>query len=168
MQELLWSPYKINKGGYSLLFLRPVTLREANAFVAQHHRHHAPVTGCRFAIGASDGEKLVGVTIAGRPVSRYLDDGYTLEVTRLCTDGTKNACSILYAAVWRAARAMGYRKAVTYILESESGVSLRAAGWQCRGRAGGLQWTGKRKPAPNQYPAEMKLRYEKEIAASRG
>ena len=112
-----------------MLFLRPVTLREANAFVAQYHRHHAPVTGCRFAIGASDGEKLVGVAIAGRPVSRYLDDGYTLEVTRLCTDGAKNACSILYAAVWRAARAMGYRKAITYILESESGVSLRAAGW---------------------------------------
>lgn len=151
-----------------MLVLKPVTLREANAFVAQYHRHHPPVTGCRFAIGVVQGEKLVGVAIAGRPVSRYLDDGYTLEVTRLCTDGTRNACSILYAAVWRAARAMGYRKAVTYILESENGVSLRAAGWECRGRAGSLQWTGKRKPALNQYPAELKLRYEKEIAVSKG
>lgn len=100
-------------------------------------------------------------------MSRYLDDGYTLEVTRLCTDGTKNACSFLYAAVWRAARAMGYRKAITYILESESGVSLRAAGWQCRGQAGGLQWTGQRKPKGNRYPAQMKQRFEKEATGTR-
>ncbi len=151
-----------------MLVLRPVTLREANAFVAQYHRHHGPVVGHKFSIGVADGEKLVGVAIAGRPVSRYLDDGYTLEVTRLCTDGTPNACSKLYNAVWRAAKAMGYRKAITYILESESGASLRAAGWKCRGLAGGLQWTGKRKPAHIKYPAEMKIRYEKEITAAKG
>ena len=97
--------------------LIPVSLAEANAFVAQHHRHHKPVTGHKFSIGCTADGQLVGVAIVGRPVSRYLDDGQTLEVNRLCTDGTKNACSMLYAAAWRAARAMGYRKMITYILE---------------------------------------------------
>lgn len=143
-----------------LLRLCPVSLKEANSFVALHHRHHKPVVGHKFSIGCTDGNKLVGVAIVGRPVSRYLDDGNTLEVNRLCTDGTKNACSILYAAAWRAARAMGYHKIITYILESESGTSLKAAGWKCAGRAGGLRWTGKRKPKEDLYPAQMKLRYE--------
>lgn len=107
-----------------MLELIPMTLREANAFVEQHHRHHKPVVGHKFSIGVSDGEKVVGVAIVGRPVGRFLDDGWTLEVTRLCTDGTHNACSMLYAAAWRAARAMGYRRVVTYILESETGASL--------------------------------------------
>lgn len=150
-----------------MLCLKPITLKEANAFVELHHRHHGSVVGHKFSIGVTDGEKLVGVVIAGRPVSRYLDDGYTLEINRLCTDGAPNACSLLYAAAWRAARAMGYRRAITYILESESGVSLRAAGWQCKGRAGGLRWTGTRKPAKDKYPAELKLRYEKEAPPPR-
>jgi hypothetical protein len=80
---------------------------------------------------------------------------------RLCTDGTKNACSFLYSAASRAAKALGYNKIITYILASESGISLKAAGWKCAGLAGGLFWTGKRKPKAEQYPAEMKLRYEK-------
>ncbi len=108
----------------------PMTLREANAYVEQNHRHHGPVAGHKYSIGLSDGEKIVGVAIVGRPVSRHLDDGWTLEVNRLCTDGTKNACSMLYAAAWRAARAMGYKRLITYILESENGASLRAAGWK--------------------------------------
>ena len=91
----------------------------------------------------------------------YLDDGWTLEVNRLCTTGEKNACSILYAASARAAKAMGYRKIITYTLDSESGSSLRAAGWNCAGLAGGKCWTGSRKPASALYPAQMKLRYEK-------
>jgi hypothetical protein len=103
---------------------------------------------------------VAGVAIAGRPVSRYLDDGFTLEVTRLCTCGAKNACSMLYAAAWRAARAMGYRKMITYILESESGASVKAAGFKCAGKAGGLQWTGARRSAAQKYPQEMKRRYE--------
>jgi len=144
----------------SALSLRPVSLKEANAYVQQHHRHHKPVTGHKFSIGCTDGEKLVGVAIVGRPVSRYLDDGWTLEVNRLCTDGTKNACSMLYAAAWRAARAMGYHKIITYTLESEPGTSLKAAGWHCAGKAGGLRWTGKRQPENDLYPAEMKLRWE--------
>ena len=140
----------------------PITLKEANQFVYDHHRHHGPVTGHKFSIAVSDGEKIIGVVIVGRPVSRYLDDGWTLEVTRLCTDGTRNACSMLYAAAWRAARAMGYKRLITYILESETGTSLRAAGWRCVGQAGGLRWTGKRRPEVDLYPAQMKLRFEKE------
>ncbi len=140
----------------------PMTLKEANAFVEQHHRHHKPVVGHKFSIGCTDGKEIVGVAIVGRPVSRHLDDGWTLEVNRLCTDGTHNACSMLYAAAWRAARAMGYKRLVTYILDSESGVSLRAAGWKCIGQAGGLRWTGKRRPEVDLYPAQMKIRWEKE------
>lgn len=138
----------------------PVSLAEANQFVREHHRHHGPVVGHKFSIGASDGERIVGVCIVGRPVSRYLDDGLTLEVTRLCTDGTRNACSMLYAAAWRASRAMGYKRLVTYILDTENGASLRAAGWKCVGQAGGLRWTGKRKPEVDLCPAQMKMRYE--------
>lgn len=93
-----------------MLEICPVSLKEANAFVAENHRHHKPVTGHKFSIACADGEKIVGVAIVGRPVSRHLDDGWTLEVNRLCTDGTRNACSMLYAAAWRAVRAMGYRK----------------------------------------------------------
>ena len=139
----------------------PVSLAEANEFVLEHHRHHKPVVGHKFSIGCTDGEKIVGVAIVGRPVSRFLDDGLTLEVTRLCTDGTRNACSMLYAAAWRAARAMGYKKVITYILESENGASVKAAGFKCVGEAGGLRWTGKRKPSVDLCPAQMKLRFER-------
>lgn len=142
------------------LELVPMTLKEANAYVQQYHRHHKPVTGHKFSIGCSDGEKIVGVAIVGRPVSRYLDDGWTLVVNRLCTDGSKNACSMLYAAAWRAARAMGYKKLITYILQSEPGTSLKAAGWKCVGEAGGERWTGKRRPGVDLYPAQMKLKFE--------
>lgn len=145
-----------------MLELVPITLKEANAFVLQNHRHHKPVAGHKFSIAACDGEKIVGVAIIGRPVSRHLDNGLTLEVNRLCTDGTKNACSFLYAAAWRAARNMGYKKLVTYILKSESGASLKAAGWKCIGECGGLRWTGKRRPEIDLYPAQMKLRFEVE------
>ena len=144
-----------------MLTLTPVSLAEANAFVAQHHRHHKPVIGHKFSIGCTADGRLVGVAIVGRPVSRYLDNGLTLEVNRLCTDGTKNACSMLYAAAWRAARAMGYEKIITYTLDTENGASLRAAGWTCAGLAGGKRWTGSRRPAADLYPAQMKYRYEK-------
>lgn len=145
-----------------MLSIVPVTLREANAFVTQHHRHHKPVVGHKFSVACSEGIKIVGVAIAGRPVSRHLDDGLTLEITRVCTDGTRNACSILYGAVWRAARAMGYKKVITYILESENGSSVKAAGYKCVGQAGGLRWTGKRRPEVDLYPAQLKLKFEKE------
>lgn len=145
------------------LRLTPVSLSQANEFVKAHHRHHKAVAGHKFSIGCSFGNQLVGVAIVGRPVSRYLDDGRTLEVNRLCTVGTKNACSFLYAASARAAKAMGYSKIITYILESEIGKSLKAAGWVCAGLAGGRQWTGARKPPVPIYPQEMKLRYEKNL-----
>jgi hypothetical protein len=147
-----------------LLTLTPINLKTANAFVQQYHRHHKPTRGHKFSIGVSESGALVGVAICGRPVARRLDDGYTLEVNRLCTNGTPNACSILYAAVYRAARAMGYTKVVTYILDTESGVSLKAAGYVCEGRAGGLEWNGERKPKmANQYPYQMKTRWVKKI-----
>ena len=146
-----------------MLSLIPVSLKDANAFVKNHHRHHTPTTGHKFSIGCECDGQLVGVVIAGRPVSRYLDDGRTLEVNRLCTTGERNACSILYAAAARAAKAMGYRKIITYTLDTEPGTSLRAAGWVCMGRAGGKRWTGKRCPAVDLCPPQMKLRYEKRL-----
>lgn len=131
--------------------------------MALHHRHHKPAVGHKFSIGCEADGELVGVVIAGRPVSRHLNDGTTLEVTRLCTDGTKNACSFLYGAAARAAKEMGYARIITYTLDTENGANLRASGWNCQGKAGGLQWTGKRKPGTQLYPAQMKLRYEKKL-----
>lgn len=107
----------------------PITFREACAFVAQLHRHNKPPRGHKFSIGLKDGEKLVGVAMAGRPVARHFDDGLTLEVNRTCTDGTRNANSMLYGAIWRAAKAMGYQRCITYTQADETGASLRAAGW---------------------------------------
>jgi hypothetical protein len=138
----------------------PVDFAEANAFVAQYHRHHKPMPGAKFSIGVSDGEKIVGVAMVGRPVSRMLDDGWTLEVNRVATDGTKNACSILYAAAWRAARAMGYKKLITYILDTEPGTSLSAAGWKCLGRAGGGEWNCKSRPRVDKHPTQGKIKWE--------
>ena len=108
----------------------PCTFAEAKAFVAAWHRHHKAPAGGKFTLGVSDGDKLVGVAVTGRPGNRISDDGLTLEVTRVATDGTPNACSVLYAACWRAAKAMGYHATITYTLESEGGASLRAAGWR--------------------------------------
>ena len=99
----------------------PLHLRQANEFVAKYHRHNLPVTGCKFSVGAAVEGKLVGVAIAGRPVARRLDDGKTLEVLRVCTDGTRNANSFLYGRVKRTAQWMGYEKVITYTLEEESG-----------------------------------------------
>jgi len=108
----------------------PVTFAQACQFVADWHRHHnRPPRGHKFSIGVADGDVLVGVAIVGRPVARHLDDGQTLEITRVATDGARNACSLLYAAAWQAAKAIGYRKLVTYTQDGESGASLRAAGW---------------------------------------
>jgi hypothetical protein len=107
----------------------PLSLKDANDFVATLHRHHKKTQGHKWSIGLDKEGKLVGVAITGRPVSRASDDGFTLEVTRLCTDGTENACSMLYGACARVAKNMGYTKIQTYILESEPGTSLKAAGW---------------------------------------
>ncbi len=109
--------------------IEPITFKEACSFVAQHHRHNKPPRGHKFSISLRNAGDLVGVAMAGRPVARHLDDGLTIEVNRTCTDGTRNANSMLYGAVWRAAKAMGYRRCITYTQAGESGASLRAAGF---------------------------------------
>jgi len=140
----------------------PITQKEAKEFVRRHHRHHKPPVGSVFQTACSNGKKIVGVAIVGRPVARMLQDGWTLEVLRLCTDGIKNACSILYAAAWRAARALGYKKLITYILESENGSSLKAAGFKCVGECGGGTWNRKDRPRVDMHPTQRKIRFEKE------
>ena len=112
------------------LQLVPVTFAEACGFVAMWHRHHAPPVGHKFSVGVAAGGVLVGVAMLGRPVARHLDDGRTLEVNRTATDGHPHANSMLYGAAWRAAKALGYRRLVTYTQAGESGASLRAAGWR--------------------------------------
>ena len=119
-----------------MLSITPINLKEANEFVRLYHRHLPYVkVGYKFAVAASDLEGVVrGVAIIGRPIARRQDDGWTLEVNRCCTDGAKNACSMLYGAAWRAARALGYLRLITYTLSSEGGASLRGAGWRCLGQ----------------------------------
>lgn len=143
------------------LHVCPLPLDEANAFVAQHHRHHQPVVGHKFSIGVADDQGTVrGVAIIGRPVARSLDDGLTLEVTRVATDGTPNACSALYAAAWRAAKAMGYRRIGTYTLATEPGTSLRAAGWRIVHEVTGRSWDCPSRPRVDKHPTQGKLRWE--------
>jgi hypothetical protein len=108
----------------------PITLRQASDFISQHHRHNKPPRGWKFGIGLELEGQLIGVATAGRPVARHYDDGLTLEVNRTCTDGTPNANSKLYGAIWRAAKAMGYRRCITYTQADETGASLRAVGWR--------------------------------------
>jgi hypothetical protein len=143
-----------------MLEIVPCELSEANAFVSQHHRHHGPVVGHKFSLAVSDGEKVRGVAIVGRPCSRMLQDGETLEVTRVATDGAINACSALYSACWRAARAMGYRRLVTYILAEELGTSVRAAGWQQVGATRAESWNRKTRPRVDRHPTQSKIRFE--------
>ena len=143
--------------------LRPITLRAARRFVAAHHRHHDAPQGGKFALAAWSGEQLVGVAIVGRPVSRMLDNGLTAEVIRVATDGTRNACSFLYARAKRAAQAMGYRKVLTYTLEEESGASLRAVGWERVGVAGGGSWSVPSRPREDKHPTQRKIRWECEL-----
>lgn len=138
----------------------PVTLAEANAFVAKHHRHHRPVRGCVCCIGAECNGAVVGVVIVGRPVARMLDDGDTAELLRVCSDGTRNACSFLLGAARRAVGALGYSKAITYTLSDESGVSLNAAGWMRVGPAGGGSWSRAERPRIDRHPLQAKIRWE--------
>lgn len=129
-----------------MLTITPINLDEANAFVAYHHRHHKPVPGAKFCIAVSEDNVVRGVAIVGRPVARMSDTGFTLEVNRCCTDGARNACSMLYGAAWRAAKALGYLRLITYTLPEEGGASLRASGWSCIGKRGGGNWNCKSRP----------------------
>ena len=140
----------------------PITLKKANEIVTQWHRHHKPSVGHKFSVGLMEGDIYIGIAICGRPVARGSDDGVTLEVARLCTDGTQNACSKLYGACARVAKEMGYEKIQTYILESEPGISLKASGWVMEAITSGGQW--KRKDGVinrTDQPTEPKQRWVK-------
>lgn len=154
----------------------PLTIKEANAYISKNHRHHVPAQGDKFRVGAEIDGVLAGVAQCGRPVSRYLDDGRTLEVIRCCTDGQKNVCSFLYSRCARIAKELGYEKIITYILESEMGTSLEASGWKCAEKsAGGGEWDCKSRPREleplqmslfeqkQKYPTEKKQRWEKKL-----
>jgi len=141
------------------LCIKPITLAEANYYVDKNHRHHRATVGGKFAISCWNNEIMVGVAICGRPVSRYLDNGEILEINRVCTDGTKNACSMLYGACCRIAKEMGYKKVITYILTSESGTSLIASSFILeKEKAGGTHWTGER-DLQQELPFEYKKLY---------
>lgn len=143
-----------------MLNLRPITFADAKAFIQAHHRHHSVPQGLLWAHAVeNDNGVLVGVATVGRPVSRNLDDGYTCEVTRLCTDGTNNACSILYAAARRTAFDKGFRRIITYILESENGASLRASGWHYLGSTDGGSWDRPSRGRTDSHPTCVKHRY---------
>lgn len=139
----------------------PIFQDEAFAFISQHHRHHRKPVGSIFQIAASCEGKIVGVAIVGRPIARGNDNGFTAEVTRLCTDGTANACSKLYGACWRAAREMGYMRLITYILAEEPGISLHAAGWRLVGERGGGTWSTPSRPRVDKHPTQKKFLFEK-------
>lgn len=152
----------------------PLTLAEANELIARLHRHHKPVVGHRFTIGAEKDGRLVGAAVVGRPVARKTDQYRVAEVTRLVTDGTRNACSLLYSAAARAAEAMGYERIQTYILEDEPGTSLRAAGWTFDGWSAGGDWNkpsrgGRRTDQPmvrkQRWAKEFREKTAKELVA---
>lgn len=127
----------------------PLHLRQANELVDKLHRHHKSIRVAKFSIGASIDGKLVGAAICMRPACRALDDGRTIEVCRLVTDGTANACSLLYSTCAKIAKLMGYAKIQTYILDSEPGTSLKATGWVCEKKGCGGTPQGKRTNRPN-------------------
>lgn len=154
------------------LELRPTSLREANVFIAKHHTHHPPVRGCKFSIGCLLNGALVGVVVVERPKARHLDDGWTLELTRVCTDRTPHAASKSIAAATRAGFAMGARRLLSYVLCDEAGTSYRAAGWRrveddarqpCL--FGGGEWSRpSRERAPMRSPTTQKHRWERSAA----
>lgn len=141
-----------------------ITQKEAFDFVTAIHRHHEKPQGWKWGIGLQDqAGKLRGVIVVGRPVARGNDDGKTLEVTRLCTDGVRNGCSKLYAAAWQAARAMGCKRMITYILASEHGVTLRAAGWKEVHKTRGGSWDSPSRPREDKHPTGPKTLWSVEV-----
>lgn len=142
------------------LSIVPCELAKANEFIRQHHRHHQPVPGHKFSLAVTDGQTVRGVAVVGRPTARMSDDGLTLEVVRVATDGAKNACSALYGACRRAVFALGYKRLITYTLPEEGGASLRGAGWKLLGEAGGGSWSRKDRPRVDKHPLQRKLKWE--------
>ena len=145
----------------SRLEIVPCTLREARAFVERTHRHHPPPQGGRFAVGVAQDGRVVGVAIVGNPTARLSCDGWRAEVTRVATDGTRNACSMLYGACWRAARALGFREIITFTLPQESGASLRGAGFKSLGTAGGGAWSREGRPRVDLHPLQVKMKWSR-------
>ena len=146
-----------------MLIAVPIELKDANEYVASLHRHHEPVHRDKFRVACIDAEgRMHGVIQAGRPVSRILDDGKTLEVVRCCTDGTRNACSFLYSRMARIAKEMGYSKIITYILDSEEGTSLKASGWMKEADTqGNRSWNCPSRPRQTTSPICQKQRWSK-------
>lgn len=141
-----------------MLFAVPVSLSEANSFVDKYHRHHKPLKFHKYSIGVCDGKKLVGVCIVNRPVSINADDGMTLEIARVCTDGTKNACSFLMAKAAQAAKALGYRKIQTYTLWSETLKSRGSSQW-----AAATSWNTKKRKRIDKHPYEDKACWVRDL-----
>lgn len=139
----------------------PISFPEASAFIRRHHRHLPPPQGHKFSVAVRDGQQVVGVVTVGRPVARHVDDGLTLEVTRCCTTGAENACSMLYGAAWRTTRALGYRRLITYTLPQEPGTSLRAAGWRAAGVTTGGSWHRRERPRTDRASTSRKQVWEK-------
>lgn len=147
-----------------MLKAAPIELKAANEYVSRLHRHHGPVYRDKFRIACVDEDgNLHGVIQAGRPVSRMLDDGKTLEIVRCCTDGTKNACSFLYSRMARIAKEMGYSRIITYILEKEHGASIKAAGWVFDGKTQGGSWDCPSRPRQTTAPTCSKQRWIKHL-----
>ena len=144
-----------------MLFRQPIDYEEACIFIKKYHRHHLPPQGWKFGIGVNNGSQVVGVITVGRPIARHLDDGLTVEVTRCCTDGTKNACSKLYGSAWQVTKALGYTKLITYTLKSESGASLLASNWKIVHQTKDNQsWNRNKRPRVDKHPLQEKLRWE--------
>lgn len=142
----------------------PLTQAEAAAFIGPYHRHHKPTHGDKYRVGCiRDDGLLVGVVQVGRPVSRMLDDGKTLEVVRLCTNGEKNVCSYLYAKAARIARELGYDRIITYILQDEPGTSLEAAGWSKEAVTRGGEWDRPSRKRTTEAPTVPKQRWAKQL-----
>jgi hypothetical protein len=139
-----------------------IELTEANEFVAKLHRHHKPVVGHRFSIGAAVNGRLVGCVIVGRPVARQTDQKNIAEVTRLTTDGTPNACSFLYAQAARAAKELAFKSIQTFILQTELGTSLKASGWKCEGMTKNGSWQTRPDRRTDQ-PQEQKMKWVKNL-----
>jgi len=153
--------------GKPRLQIVPCDLIVAKAYVKRIHRHHKPPVTYKFALAVADADGVFhGVAIVGTPVARGLNDGWTLEVTRVCTDGTDNACSALYGACARTAKALGYRRILTYTLPAEGGGSLRGAGWIETGQTPGRSWhTASRPRAIEEHPLGVKTRWEKSLGS---
>ncbi len=150
-----------------MLELQPITFQEAKEYVRRYHRHHLPPIGYIFCLAVNDNKKVVGVLIAGRPVARHFDDSWTIEVTRCCTDDSHNAGSKLYSAAARAARALGYRRIITYTLLEESGISLKAAGWRTVWKTKGGSWSRRKRIRIDKHPLDQKLLWEAPTEAKR-